>query len=230
MSSHEGCWCQPPACRQSSRGGSAHRTPCGRRSRRYCPSDGDRSAPSGQGPPGQGASPRPQPPAPGAVRHTDTGRGARARPCRCVRTATDPSLPQPGPAARPRPRRRGTSHPVAARGGWHPNPSCPKASGPEGRDQSLSRRLAARTLSGPPAGIGGDRSAPSPMAGTRWPRAPVRPPSAPPLPAPRRAPRSARARPAGGGRAPRSPPCGPSRAPGPRARGTGGSARCRADA
>src|SRR3954453_11973740 len=25
--SHEGYWCQPPACRQSSRGGSAHRTP-----------------------------------------------------------------------------------------------------------------------------------------------------------------------------------------------------------
>ena len=66
-----------------------------------------------------------------------------------------PLASQPGPATRPRPRRRGTSHPVAARGGWHQDPSCPKASGPEGRDQSLSRRLAARTLCGPPAGIGG---------------------------------------------------------------------------
>src|SRR4051794_6260374 len=56
-------------------------------------------------------------PAPGAVPHTDTGRGARTWPCRCVRPAIDLLPLQPGPAARPRPRRRGTSHPVAARGG-----------------------------------------------------------------------------------------------------------------
>src|SRR3954468_21224581 len=31
----------------------------------------------------------------------------------------------------------------------------PKASGPEGRDPSVTRRLAARALYGPPAGIGG---------------------------------------------------------------------------
>jgi len=34
-----------------------------------------------------------------------------------VHPARRPPLAQPGPAARPRPRRRGTSHPVAARGG-----------------------------------------------------------------------------------------------------------------
>src|SRR4051794_37168124 len=88
----------------------------------------------------------------------------------------------------------------------HQDSPCPKASGPEGRDQSLSRRLAARALRGTPAGIGGDRSAPPPLGGTRWAPAPGRLPSAPPPPAPPPAPRSAPARPTGGGRAPRSPP------------------------
>src|SRR4051812_50145609 len=37
----------------------------------------------------------------------------------------------------------------------HQDSPCPKASGPEGRDPSVTRRLAARGLYGPPAGIGG---------------------------------------------------------------------------
>ena len=153
--------------------------------------------------PGQSASPMPQLAAPGAVRHTNTGCGARTWPCRCVRPAVDPLPPQPGPAARLRPRRRRTSHPVAARDGWHQDPSCPKASGPEGRDQSLSRHLAARRLCGPPAGIG--RGQPP----RRWLKLGdvarrIRPPSARHPPASLRGPRSARARSASGGRGRRS--------------------------
>jgi hypothetical protein len=174
-----------------------------RRFRRYR-SDGDRSAPSGQGclvrAPHRCRGSRPREPS--ATPTPDVARergragasGPRSIPCLL---SPDPLL------ARPRPRRRGTSHPVAARGGWHQNPSCPKASGPEGRDQSLSRHLAARTLCGPPAGIG--RGQPP----RRWLKLGdvarrIRPPSARHPPASLRGPRSARARSASGGRGRRS--------------------------
>ena len=60
---------------------------------------------------------------------------------------------RPGPVLRLRHRGRRTSHPVAAHRGWHQNPSYSRSSGSEGRNQSLSRHLAARTLCGPPAEI-----------------------------------------------------------------------------
>ena len=111
----------------------------------------------------------------------------------------------------------------------HQDSPCPKASGPEGRDPSVTRRLAARALYGPPAGIGRGRPP------RRWlelggAARRIRPPSARRPPAPPRGPRTARARPAGGGRGRRSRPAGPSRARGPRAPGTSGSARSRAGA
>jgi len=43
--------------------------------------------------------------------------------------------------------------------GWHQNSSSSRSSGSEKRNQSLSRRVAARTLCGPPAEI---RQGPSP--------------------------------------------------------------------
>jgi hypothetical protein len=167
-------------------------------------------------------------PAPGAVRHAGAGR-ARERdragasgppptprfPAR-TRCSTAASTPRNLTSGR-RPRR------------LHQDSPCPKASGPEGRDPSVTRRLAARGLYGPPAGIG--RGQPP----RRWlelggAERRIRSPSARRPPAPPRGPGSARARSGVGGRGRRSRPAGPSRAPGPRAPGTSGSARSRAGA
>jgi hypothetical protein len=74
-------------------------------------------------------------------------------PSSCAVSPTRPLPCQPRPCLHLRRRRRRTSHPVAARRGWHQNSSYPKSSGPEGRNHSLSRHLSARTLCGPPAEI-----------------------------------------------------------------------------
>src|SRR3954471_19996929 len=114
-------------------------------------------------------------PAPGAVRHAGAGRGTRARPCRCLRPAADPSLPSPGPlldrgldAAEPHIR-----SPLVAAGTKIPHARRRRArKGGTNLYRGVSQpgRYPVR----PP---GSAEVAPSPMAGTRRPRAPVRPPS-----------------------------------------------------
>ena len=74
----------------------------------------------------------------GCTRHRSSDRRTVRRHCAA----------RPGPVLRLRPRGRRTSHPVAAHRGWHQNPSYSRSSGSEGRNQSLSRHLAARTYRG----------------------------------------------------------------------------------
>jgi hypothetical protein len=127
---------------------------------------------------------------------------------------------RPEPIRRLRHRGRRTSHPVAAHRGWHQNPSYSRSSGSEGRNQSLSRHLAARTLCGAPAEIGqGSASRADGSYSVTVARC-VRPLSTPHPPVLLRASRSARARSATCVRARQCQPV----------RGTNGSAHCQADA
>src|SRR4051794_26510008 len=106
-------------------------------------------------------------PAAGAVPRTGTGHGARTRPYRCTRPAASPPLPfQPGPAARPRPRRRGTSHPVAARGGCTKIPRARRRRARKGGTHLLGGVSQPGPYTVRPPGSA--EVTPSPMAEARW--------------------------------------------------------------
>jgi hypothetical protein len=106
--------------------------------------------------PGQNALPRPSPLTPGAIHHIDTGCGARTNaavlPVYLVHRRSPASSARARCSTAASTPRNLTSGRRSRR--LHQNSPCPKVSGPEGRDQSLWRHLAARTLHGPPAGIG----------------------------------------------------------------------------